>query len=229
VDDTFGPLHAVLFDVDFTLCRPGPELGPQGYERLGAQYGIRLDAARYHDARVAALADLELHPDLDHDVEVWVRFTEDVVRGMGGDGPGAQAVALEIVRRWEEAGNFELYDDAVPALAALRRHGLMLGLVSNTSRDLDAFVRHFSLDVDAWVSSGSHGKVKPSPDIFHAALDLLGVEPRDAAMVGDSLDDDVRGAQAVGMRAVLVDRVDRYPEISPRLTDLSSLPAALGL
>ena len=41
--------------------------------------------------------------------------------------------------------------------------GLKLGLVSNTSRDLGAFVRHFGLDVDAWVSSGSHGKVKPSP------------------------------------------------------------------
>lgn len=224
-----GRLRAVLFDVDFTLCRPGPELGPEGYSRLGAQHGILLDPARYHEARVAALEDLELHPDLDHDKEVWVRFTEDVVRGMGGDGPGAQAVALEIVRRWEEAGNFELYDDVAPAIAALRGHRLALGLVSNTSRDLDTFVRHFALDVDAWVSSGSHGKVKPSPEIFHAALDLLGVEPAAAAMVGDSLEDDVRGAEAVGMRAVLVDRTGRYPDVSPRLTDLVLLPSALGL
>ncbi len=35
-----GPvLRAVLLDVDFTLFRPGPELGPQGYVRSGRATG----------------------------------------------------------------------------------------------------------------------------------------------------------------------------------------------
>ena len=42
-------------------------------------------------------------------------------------------------------------------------------------------------------------------------LELLGVTPAEAAMVGDTLEDDVEGAIAVGMRAVLVDREGRYP------------------
>jgi HAD superfamily hydrolase (TIGR01549 family) len=219
----------VLFDVDFTLARPGPELGPEGYNEVGLAYGLRLEPERYAQARVAAIADLERHPDLDYDEGIWLRFTEDIVRGMGGDGPDVESVAREIVRRWEHAHHFELYDDALPVLSELRLAGLKLGLISNTSRDLDAFVRHFGIDVDAWISSGTHGKVKPSPLIFAAALDLLGVSAGDAVMVGDSPEDDVEGARASGLRAILLDRAGRFPEREERIESLSELPAAIGL
>jgi putative hydrolase of the HAD superfamily len=136
-------------------------------------------------------------------------------------------VALEIVHGWEHARNFELYEDALPVLAELRGRGLRLGLVSNTSRDLGAFVHHFGLDVDAWVSSGSHGKVKPSPLIFAAALELLGVAAEDSVMVGDSLEDDVEGARACGMRAILLDRAGRFPGNADRIESLHQLPEAL--
>jgi HAD superfamily hydrolase (TIGR01450 family) len=43
---------------------------------------------------------------------------------------------------------------------------------------------------------------KPMPYIFRAALARLGVPAEDAAMIGDSLASDVRGAQAVGMRTI---------------------------
>ncbi len=225
-----NPLRAVLFDVDFTLCRPGPELGPDGYAALGREHGLELDRARYEDARLAAIDDLRRHPDLDHDEEIWVRFTEDIVRGMGGGASAAVGeIAVQIVRRWEQAAHFELYDDALPVVRELRGRGLKLGLVSNTSRDLGAFVRHFGLEVDGWTASGSYGKVKPSPLIFRAALELLGVRPAEAVMVGDSLEDDVAGARAVGMRAVLVDRGGRFPDAEDRIESLSELPAVLGL
>ena len=55
------------------------------------------------------------HPELVHDEEIWIAFTEDIVRGMGGDADGARACAAEIVRRWEVHANFDLYDDALPA------------------------------------------------------------------------------------------------------------------
>jgi putative hydrolase of the HAD superfamily len=224
-----GLARAVLFDVDFTLCRPGPELGPEGYYRLGLQHGLRLDPSCYDEARAAAMVDLERHPELDHVEEIWIRFTEDIVRGMGGGGPRVTDIAAAILRRWAEAGSFELYDDAMPALVELRTHGLKLGLVSNTSRDLGTFVRHFGLDVDGWISSGSYGKVKPSPLIFEAALELIGAEAAEAVMVGDSLEDDVEGARAAGMRAVLIDRMGRYPKVEGRIESLRELPGALGL
>jgi HAD superfamily hydrolase (TIGR01662 family) len=222
-------LRAVLFDVDFTLAQPGPLLGPEGYHAAGERHGLELDRARYAEARAAAVLDLEHHPELDHDEEVWIRFTEDIVRGMGGEGDRVRAVAVEITRGWEHSENFELYDDALPALGALRDHGLAIGLVSNTGRDLDAFIRYFGLDVDVWISSGVHGKVKPSPTIFRAALEMLDVEPEEAAMVGDSPVDDVEGARALGMRAFLVDRSGRFPEREDALPSLLALPAALGI
>src|SRR5438477_6220751 len=79
-------LRAVLFDVDFTLAKPGPELGPEGYRRRGEQFGLRLDPARYEEARAAAVAALQRHPELVHDEEIWIEFTERIVRGMGGEG-----------------------------------------------------------------------------------------------------------------------------------------------
>jgi HAD superfamily hydrolase (TIGR01549 family) len=229
--DGVTTLRAVLFDVDFTLCRPGPELGPEGYAALGREYGLELDPARYDEARLAAIEDLRQHPELDHDEQIWVRFTEDIVRGMGGGGISATVgeIAVKIVRRWEEAAQFELYDDVVPTLHSLRQGGLLLGLISNTSRDLGAFVRHFDLDVDAWIASGSYGKVKPSPLIFRAALELVGCEPEAALMVGDSPRDDVAGARAVGMRALLLDRARLHPDALERIEALSELPGKLGL
>ena len=222
-------LRAVLFDVDFTLVRPGPELGPEGYRRRGEQFGLRLDPARYEEARAAAVASLERHPELAHDEEIWIAFTERIVRGMGGDGARARECAVAIERAWEEHDNFDLYEDALPVLEELRRLGLSLALVSNGVRDLDDFVLHHGLDVDAAVCSRQHGWIKPHETIFRAALERLGVEAREAAMVGDSLEDDIEGARALGMRAFLVDRENRYPEVEGRLTDLYALPAALGL
>ena len=222
-------LRAVLFDVDFTLVRPGPELGPEGYRRRGEHFGLRLDPARYEEARAAAVASLERHPELAHDEEIWIAFTERIVRGMGGDGERARECAVAIERAWEEHDNFDLYEDALPVLEELRRLGLSLALVSNGVRDLDDFVLHHGLDVDAAVCSRQHGWIKPHETIFLAALERLETEPGKAVMVGDSLDDDVEGAQALGMRAFLVDRENRYPEVEGRLPDLYALPAALGL
>ena len=222
-------LKAVLFDVDFTLARPGPELGPDGYVRVGRRHGLELDPNLYEQAREQALERLQRHPDLVHDEEVWIAFTEEIVRGMGGDSDAARACAAEIERGWERSENFDLYEDALPVLAELRAHGLKIGLVSNGASDLDTFVADHGLEVDAAIGSRAHGKTKPDPTIFRAVLERLGVEPQEAAMVGDSREDDIDGARALGMQAFLLDRDDRHPDADDRLPSLYALPAALGL
>jgi putative hydrolase of the HAD superfamily len=221
-------LRAVVFDVDFTIAKPGPDLGPEGYRRLGERFGLSLDPARHDEARAAAIAELKRHPELDHDEEIWVLFTDRIIRGMGGEG-ATYDCAVEMTRAWEHAHHFELYEDALPTLADLRGRGLKLGLLSNTSRDLDAFVAHHGLDVDAVLTSHVHGKTKPHETIFRALLARLEVEPKEAAMVGDQFQDDIEGARAVGMQAVLLDRDGRFPEVEDRLDDLRGLAAALGL
>jgi HAD superfamily hydrolase (TIGR01549 family) len=221
-------LEAVVFDVDFTLAKPGPDLGPEGYRRLGERFGLVLEPARYDDARRAAIATLKRHPELDHDEEVWILFTERIIQGMGGAGDTYKC-AVEMTRAWERAEHFELFDDALPVLDELRGYGLKLALLSNTGRDLNAFVAHHGIAVDAILTSRVHGKTKPHEAIFHALLAELQVEAAAAAMVGDDPTDDVEGAQSVGMRAWLIDRDGRFPDHPGRLTDLRALPSALGL
>ena len=222
-------LRAVLFDVDFTLCRPGPELSAERYARIAARHGLTLDTSRYQEAREAAVLNLKRHPELVHDESIWHHFTEEIFVGMGGAEEIASECATEIEEGWAVSENFELFEDALPALEELRAARLNIGLVSNGIRDLTEFVAHHRLDVDAIVDSRSHGRVKPHPTIFQAALELLGVAAAEAVMVGDSLEEDVEGARALGMRAILIDREGRHPDFEPRLTDLYGLRAALGL
>jgi putative hydrolase of the HAD superfamily len=222
-------LRAVLFDVDFTLCRPGPELSAERYARIAARHGVQLDVSRYDTARETAVSNLKRHPELLHDESIWHRFTEEIFLGMGGPGELASECATEIEEGWGISENFELFEDVLPVFDELRRASLRLAVVSNGIRDLTQFVADHRLDVDAVVDSRSHGRVKPHPTIFRAALERLDVEPSDAVMVGDSLEEDVEGARALGMRAILIDRDDRHPEVEERLLDLYGLPAALGL
>jgi putative hydrolase of the HAD superfamily len=79
------------------------------------------------------------------------------------------------------------------------------------------------------LTSRLHGKTKPHETIFRRMLELLEVDAADAVMVGDTVADDVEGARAVGMRAILVDREGLYPDAADRLDHLSALPAVLGL
>src|SRR5438094_8348651 len=163
-------VRAVLFDVDFTLCRPGPELSAERHARIAARHGVTLDPALYEQAREAAVLNLKCHPELLHDDSIWHRFTEEIFTGMGGPGDLASECATEIEQGWEVSENFELFEDALPVLDELRGAGLRLGLVSNGIRDLSEFVVHHRLDVDAVVGSRAHGFVKPHPTIFDAAL-----------------------------------------------------------
>jgi putative hydrolase of the HAD superfamily len=224
-----GVLKAVLFDVDFTLFRPGPELGPEGYRRVGERHGLVLDPSTYDRARVRAIETLQRNHELVHDEEIWIAFTEQIVLGMGGAPNGARACATDMVREWERHDNFSLYEDALPVLDELRRHELRIGLISNGQRDLDEFVLHHVLDVDAVVGSKAHGRVKPHASIFVAALQMLGVAPEETVMVGDSYEDDIEGARALGIRAVLLDRDGLRPDAPDRIDTLLALPAALGL
>jgi putative hydrolase of the HAD superfamily len=88
------------------------------------------------------------------------------------------------------------------------------------------FAAHHRITVDAALSSRAHGKTKPHEAIFRAMLALLEVPAEEAMMVGDTVDDDIEGARAVGMRAVLVDREGRYPE-HESLDDLRGLLSLL--
>jgi putative hydrolase of the HAD superfamily len=125
-----------------------------------------------------------------------------------------------------------MYDDVAPTLRQLQSRGLIVGVISNSHRSLDAFRDHFELGglIHALVSSSLHGYMKPHPSIFETALLRAGVAAGESVMVGDSLKADVEGALAVGMRAVLLRRSGDAPSEVPdevavirSLTELDAL------
>lgn len=119
---------------------------------------------------------------------------------------------------------WRVYDDVAPTLAALRARGLRLAVLSNFDSRLEDLLRAFALDnfFEAVHLSSRVGAAKPDPAIFHAALEFHSLSPRQALHVGDSLREDMAGAQAAGVRPCLIDRQQKPASVSTH-TSLSSL------
>ncbi len=99
----------------------------------------------------------------------------------------------------------DLYRDAVPCLEAVAAAGFGVGIVGNTSAEMERFLReHCSADFVA--SSAGLGAAKPDPAFFAAVARLAGAEPERIAYVGDRVDNDVLPARAAGMVAVHIRR-----------------------
>lgn len=98
-------------------------------------------------------------------------------------------------------------------LVALVKRGMKLAVVSDAPRR-EAWLRlcylNFHHFFDAVVTFEDTGERKPSPSPFRRALDLLGVEPQEAIMVGDWPERDVVGAAQVGMITVFARYGDTF-------------------
>jgi HAD superfamily hydrolase (TIGR01662 family) len=199
---------AVLFDVDFTLIHPGPTFHGEGYQAFCARYGIVVDPAKFTDAVASASPLLNNPEDTPYNAEIFIAYTNQIIREMGGSGPNVDACSKEIYDEWAACHHFEMYDDVPEVLAALAKAGIRIGLISNTQRCLTSFQSHFELEglIAATISSFEHGYMKPHPSIFEEALRRANVAPAEAVMVGDSVPHDIAGALRLGMRGVLVAR-----------------------
>jgi putative hydrolase of the HAD superfamily len=99
-------------------------------------------------------------------------------------------------------------DGALRIMEALDARGLRLAVICNTGRAPGNILRiilerlGMAKLLSVLTFSGELGWRKPHPEIFKQTLAALGVEPREAIHVGDSLASDIAGASAIGMRAV---------------------------
>jgi putative hydrolase of the HAD superfamily len=116
-------------------------------------------------------------------------------------------------RAMMEALEFEPYPDAIPALRALRARGLRLVIASNWDCSLADWLGPPGLIelVDGVVTSADARAAKPDPQVFLRAVEVAGVTPAEAVHVGDSVENDVEGARAAGIRALLVARAGDPP------------------
>ena len=124
---------------------------------------------------------------------------------------------------------FTPFEDARDGLLTLRERGHRLVIVSNWDCSLPEWLGPTGLLnlVDAVVTSAGVGAAKPDPAIFRRALSLAEVAPSEAVHVGDSLDNDVAGARAVGIRPILVQREGDAPAGVEAVRFLTELPSLL--
>jgi putative hydrolase of the HAD superfamily len=92
--------------------------------------------------------------------------------------------------------------DVIDAVRRLRGAGVRTGLISNSWGTGIYEPRLLDELFDAVVISGEVGLHKPQPEIFLLACERLGLEPAECVFV-DDLRENVAGAEAVGMTAIL--------------------------
>jgi putative hydrolase of the HAD superfamily len=220
-------IRALLLDALGTLLEledPGP---PLAAELAAAGAGVSIEEARA--AVVAEMTYYRAHHDEASDRERLAdlrRRCAEVLR----DGLPPAARELGVPRLTEAlltALRFRPFPDVPPALERLRAYGARLVVVSNWDVSLHDQLEATGLAalVDGAVSSAELGVGKPNPAIYAHALEVAGAVAGEALMVGDSLDTDVAGARAAGLRAVLVDRWGAAPETDvPVIASFAELP-----
>jgi len=235
------PVRAVSFDLDDTLfpCLP-PILSASDFlataiaeqlPRVAAAGGTERSAMR-----AAMVEMMRAHPLLAHDFTELRRASLRQLAATHGDEPElADEIMREFVRRRSDVGK-HFYDDALPAMRALRDAGLRVGGCTNGNCDINqhpVVAAHF----DFAVGAGDAGCSKPGAAPFWHAIEgarqawarAVGeesaplVRPCHVVHIGDDVKTDLVGALDAGCRAVLLSR----PESMPRSDEqLAALPPA---
>lgn len=183
----------VILDIGNTLVR-GPDRGPAA--RLAATLGLEPAARR-------AVRDALMTRPFERPEEVAAFLRREL--GISG----AEAAVADL---WDaQEREAEPVAGALDALTGLIDGGLRLALISNIWRPYLTSARgHLGAFFDAHVPaplqlfSFQLGVAKPDPALFRLALERAGVRAEDAVMVGDTYDEDIAPAAALGMRAIHV-------------------------
>jgi HAD superfamily hydrolase (TIGR01549 family) len=132
----------------------------------------------------------------------------------------------------QELSSVSLFEDAIPALAALRANGFVVAVVSNLAAPYGAPLKQLLHGlVDSWCLSYEIGAVKPDRAIFDALLERTKSVPTEVLMIGDRWESDVLGARQAGIQALLLDRSrdqSNSAECLHRLTDLEAVIRVLA-
>ena len=216
-----GRIRGVVFDLWNTLAfndhRPNPIIA------LGDAFGVRGEKGWTKILERGMM--LEELPGIEQGIAAISRLTGRRLE------PGT---VEELARIWREAcAQTRLFPD-VPAILGRLAEQFRLGLLSNTqSFDLE-FPGLSSLPFRSRLFSFELGALKPEASLFVEMARRLELSPAELLMVGDNFQDDVLGAEAVGMQALLIRRrgaplsfQEAHPEREP-LTNLHPLPEILG-
>jgi putative hydrolase of the HAD superfamily len=202
----------------------------------GAGYSITLDdihaAARaFWRDQVAEDAVRTWEPSVEADEEIGREIDRKICRLMGITD---EAFIAEVSRRarstFHDPATYTVFPEVTQTLTALRRTVPRLGILSNWGWHLPELCEQLGLApyFDFVITSARVGCSKPNPCIFREMLERAGSAPERTLHVGDNLFADVRGAQAVGITGVLIDRSGTAtPDDCPVVRSLDEILALL--
>lgn len=238
-------IRAVLFDLGGTLMfsrDPWEPILERGYQSLAeslCNQGYDLDCAglpksvRYHLDRYFARRDEDLFET------TYLAVLRELLAEKGYPSANTKSIrrALDAFYAHTQP-NWVLEEDALLTLRTLEAGGYHLGLVSNAGDNQDVFqlVDRFQIEpfLDFVLTSAACSFRKPHPRIFELALAHWNIPAREVAMVGDSLDADVCGAQKLGIYTVWITRrvskTANMHKVQPdaEIQSLHELPALLS-
>ncbi|WP_405058685.1 HAD family hydrolase [Kribbella sp. NBC_01505] len=208
-------LKVVLFDLDGTLVEQ-EHAAARAVVEWAAQYGITDPEVA---ARWAAISDRHYRGYQRRELSFAAQRRARVREFLGLEVDDTEADAIFDGYLWRYEAGWTLFDDAIPAVRRARAAGLRVVVFSNGNtahqqQKLDRF--GLTAEIDALISSEQLPAGKPDPRAFREALALTGVESDQALMVGDSLTNDIHGALAVGMGAVLLARDGQHADVGVR-------------
>jgi putative hydrolase of the HAD superfamily len=201
--------HALLLDALGTLVRLVPP-APSLRRELARRFGVSISDRQAERALAAEIGYYRAHLQDGRD-ELSLRALRRRCAEVLRDALPSELAGLELEALTEAllgSLQFSAFADAPPALAAARDRGQRLVVVSNWDVSLVEVLARIGLEplVDGVVTSAAVGAGKPAPAIFEAALAVAGCSAEQAVHVGDSVAEDIAGARAAGVRAVLLRR-----------------------
>lgn len=211
VDD----FEVICFDAGGTLLTPYPSVGII-YSRVAAKHGCAVDPdaveKRFHEVwqKTDALAHLVSHSSEKVEKEWWSRLVKEVFSSFGGP-ESFEVFFEELYELFARPECWRLFPESIEVLETLKHRGKRLCVISNWDSRLLKLCEGLGISryFEFILISAVFGASKPSRRIFEEALNRFGVHPSKAVHIGDSLEDDVRGAQAAGLNAVFIDRRKR--------------------
>ncbi len=229
-------IKAVYFDAAGTLIKPARRVG-ESYSAIAAKYGKTVAASdlfeRFRICFDAAprLAFANAAPDEIAELERdwWKKLVAQVFEPFGRF-DNFDDYFDELFDYFAEPGAWTLFPEVLGTLSALKERGITLAVISNFDSRLVRILDGLSIGSwfdDIFVSSRV-GYAKPDGKIFAAALQRHGLRPENVLHVGDSETNDLNGAQAAGLAALLVDRRQDTRRSGPnRIASLEEILARL--
>ena len=217
------PLKVILFDLGSTLIYskdPWPPIYEQADQALMQalqQAGIPLEIKRFSSEFETFLDSYYARRGTSTIEKTTFSALQELL-----EQKGFQDIPDSLVRAALDAmysitqQNWHLETDTIPTINNLLEQGYRLGMISNTSDD-----RNVQQLVDRWelrpffetiITSAGCGIRKPDERIFRLALNHFGIQPEQAAMVGDLLEADILGANQTGIYSIWITRRTQMPD-----------------